>query len=152
MPNPDGDGKGGPTSNVALGAELASPVLESSAHSEGSEHGIIIVSGHDAVTGATSSFWDQAASATHGDTAASTLQNTALGTAVGVDHVSPATETTHDFSTALDGSAHSDALESTVVHDAGFASASFGHSELGSATLHDLTSLGSGTFATHMHL
>jgi hypothetical protein len=178
MPDPNGDGKGSPTSNVANiletaggaaaeGADRGSEAgiiivsghdaLTAAAESanQGSEHGIIIVSGHDALTATAGSFWDQAAGATQGDTSVSVIATTAVSQAeiAGLNQVSTATETTttHDFSSAFDTSAHSAALESTVAHDAGFASASFTHSELGSLALHTV-SFNVGGFATQMHI
>jgi len=137
---------------VAFGAELnPASALESSTQNRASEHGIIIVSGHDAVSGLSGSFWDQAASATHADIPAST-QVATVGTAAGLANAVHSTETNGTHVAALDSSTHTATLEIAVAHESGFASASFGHSELGSTALHDLTSLGSGAFATHMHL
>jgi hypothetical protein len=115
------------------------------AANQGSEHGIIIVGGHDAV----GSFWDQAAGAAQGGSTAAALATTALSQA-GIAGLNQAATTAgmtgaHDVSGALDTSAHSAALDQGVaVHDAGLAGSSL-HAELGSMALHDM--LGSATFA-----
>ena len=65
--------------------------------------------------------------------------------------VDPSTETSaHDFSSALDSSAHSAALVGGAAHDAGFAAVGFDHAEVGTAALHDALNIGG--FANQMHL
>jgi hypothetical protein len=170
MPNPEGDGKGGPTSNVAFGAaELgAVQALESSAASQGAashagEAGIIIVSGHGTAVadelnpqplppGPSGSFWDQAASAAHGETAGLSTSASAFAEIAGLNQAATATTETsaHDFSSAFDASAHSAALVGGAAHDAGFAAIGFDHTALGTATLHD--GLNVGGFANQMHI
>ena len=153
MPDPNGDGKGGPTSNVAFGAaDLAAvQALEASAASQGAashagDAGIIIVGGHDA-----GSFWDQAAGATQGVTAVTSAS--AFAEIAGQNQAATtATETSaHDVSSALDSSAHTEALVGGAAHDAGFAAVAFDHAELGTAALHSM-SLGASAFANQMHI
>jgi hypothetical protein len=175
MPDPNGDGKGSPTSNIAnvLATADAAPsesanrgseasIIIVSGHdaltaaaeaaNQGSEHGIIIVGGHDAA----GSFWDQAAGAAQGGSTAAVVATTAVSQAeiAGLTQAaSTATGTTtaHDVSSALDTSAHSAALDQGVVaHDAGLAGSSM-HAELGTMALHDM-SLGSATFANQLHI
>jgi hypothetical protein len=149
MPNPEGGGPSGPTSNIANVLATAGAVTAEAAN-QGSEHGIIIVGGHDAA----GSFWDQAAGAAQGGSTAAVIATTAVSQAeiAGLTQAA-STETgatnAHDVSSALDTSAHSAALDQGVVaHDAGLASGM--HAELGSMALHDV--LGSATFANQMHI
>ena len=124
--------------------------MTAEAANQGSEHGIIIVGGHDAV----GSFWDQAAGAAQGGSTAAALATTALSQA-GIAGLNQAATTAgmtgaHDVSGALDTSAHSAALDQGVAaHDAGLAGSGM-HAELGSMALHDV--LGSATFANQMHV
>ena len=168
MPDPNGDGKGGPTSNVAFGAaELgAVQALEASAATQGAashvgDAGIITVGGHDAVADdlnpqplppGPGSFWDQAAGATQGATAVTSAS--AFAEIAGLNQAATtATETSaHDVSSALDSSAHTAVLVGGAAHDAGFATVGFDHAELGTAALHDSLSLGAGAFANQMHI
>jgi hypothetical protein len=149
MPNPEGGGPSGPTSNIANVLATAGVVTAGNAD-HGSEHGIIIVSGHDA-----GSFWDQAAGAAQGGSTAAVVATTAVSQAeiAGLTQAaSTATGTTtaHDVPSALDTSAHSAALDQGVVaHDTGLAGSSM-HAELGTMALHD--SLSSGAFANQLHV
>jgi hypothetical protein len=146
MPNPEGDGKGGPTSNIANILATAGAVTAEAAN-QGSEHGI--VGGHDA-----GSFWDQAAGAAQGGSTVAVLATTALSQAgiAGLNQAATTAGTTgaHDVSGGLDTSAHSAALDQGVAaDDAGLAGSSM-HAELGSMALHDV--LGSSAFANQMHV
>ena len=98
------------------------------------------------------SFWDQAASATLGETAGLHTSASAFAeTAALSQAATTATETSaHDFSSALDSSAHTEALVGVAAHDAGFAATSFEHAELGTAALHSALNLGG--FANQMHI
>ena len=98
------------------------------------------------------SFWDQAASATHGETAGLSTSTSAFAQIAALNQAATtATETSaHDFSSALDSSAHTAALVGGAAHDAGFAAVSFEHAELGTAALHD--GLNVGGFANQMHI
>jgi hypothetical protein len=149
MPNPEGGGPSGPTSNIANVLATAGAVTAEAAN-QGSEHGIIIVGGHDAA----GSFWDQAAGAAQGGSTAAAIATTALSQAeiAGLNQAATTAGTTgaHDVSGALDTSAHSAAHDQGVaVHDAGLAGSSM-HAELGSMALHDV--LGSSAFANQMHV
>jgi hypothetical protein len=119
---------------------------------KGSEHGIIVIGGHDAVADelnpqplppGPSGFWDQAAGAAQGST---TVSWVALA---GPNDAAAQAPPTHDVSSALDTSAHSATLLSDA-HDASSAAVGFDHAEPGAAALHDLLSLNSGAF--HMHV
>jgi hypothetical protein len=120
--------------------------LTGEAANQGSEHGIIIVSGHDA-----GSFWNQAAGAAQGGSTAAVIATTAVSHAeiAGLTQAASAatgSATAHDFSSALDISAHSATLNQGVVaHDTGLF-----HAELGTIALHD--ALSSGAFAHQLHV
>jgi hypothetical protein len=150
MPTPDSDGKGGPNSNIANVLATAGAVTGEAAN-QGSEHGIIIVSGHDAV----GSFWDQAAGAAPGGSTASVIATSAVSQAeiAGLTQAAstaPGAATAHDYSSVPDISAHSAALaQGVVAHDTGLAGSSM-HAELGTMALHDV--LGSAAFAHQMHV
>ena len=155
MPNPDDNGTGGPNSNIAFGAQTNATVALSGAQDRGGTHGIIIVGGHDTVTAATGSFWDQAAGAAKGLNAAVSTSAVATAEIAGLNHsetsASGATSA-HEVSGVLDIGAPMAALANAGAHGAGFTSASVDHVDLGTAALHDSLSLHSGAFANQMHL
>jgi len=140
MPNPEGDGKGSPILNVGFGvAEVgAVQAAESNAASQGT-------TSH---AGDGGTFWDQAASAAHSETAGLTSVSGSAAV-IGLDQA--ATETsTHDFSSALDSSAHTETFVGAAAHDTGFAATSLEHADFGTAALHSALNL-SG-FANQMHI
>lgn len=98
------------------------------------------------------SFWDQAASAAHGETAGLSTSASAFSAIAGLSQAATtATETSaHDFLSALDASAHTAELVGGTTHDAGFAAVGFNHAELGTATLHN--GLNVGGAANQMHI
>jgi hypothetical protein len=155
MPNPEGDGKGGPTSNVANILQTAMTVASDSVAAHGTEAGIIIIGGSVAddlnpqplPPGPSDSFWNQAAAATHDTAATGALQVTAVSEVAAIDTTT--TTTTHDVSTTLERADHAATLGIVTTHDAGFATTGLAHMELGSMTHLDTSSL-SGAFAHQM--
>ena len=93
MPDPNGDGHGGPTSNVASVALTATAAVLDSVQSHGAEAGIIIVGGN------TGSFWDQAASHAGSEATAGPSSAVALVASSAI-HAAVETSATpaHDFS------------------------------------------------------
>jgi hypothetical protein len=141
-------------SHDAFGAELhAADLVTGSVQDQGSEHGIIIVGGHDVLTSAAGTFWDQAAGAAQGANPDQTpgaggniggLVQTILSAQQPIPSEPPPA---HDGPSLLD-MAHIAPLVGSDGHDGGIAGA---HVELGTTALHDL-SHSAAAFANQLHV
>jgi hypothetical protein len=150
MPDPNGDGHGTPTSNVAFGGAVsAAAVTSDSVQSHGAEAGIIIVGGNSASTDG-GSFWDQAASHAGAEAAAGVSSAAGLIASASVHAAAIETSATSafDFSSVIGSSLHTAVVDHAVAHSTFWVA----HSDVASMAHHETPSLSVGDFATHWQI
>jgi hypothetical protein len=142
MPDPNGDGHGTPTSNVASVALTETAAISDSVQSHGAEAGIIIVGGNSASPDG-GSFWDQAASHL-GSAATAGLGSAAApseGSAIHAVAFESSSASAHDFSSTADTGLHAVALDHGAAH-----------ADFASMAHYETPSLAGGEFGTQLHV